>query len=262
MKTVIYYFTGTGNTLEAARKIAVDIEECILIPITQALKNPESLPVTEKIGIAFPLYFWGLPEIVTRFAEIVPIEKANYIFAVQTRGGSTGTAFHNLHRILKKRGQGLKGSWKITMPGNYVAMYNTPTEKKIKQVKQKMHIEASTIATAVNQGKTHKDLDIPFLRTIAKPVSNWWLKRVKVRDKFFHLDTNCNGCGACKKICPVQNISLTNNKPEWKHNCQQCFGCVNLCPQKSIQYKSGTAKRSRYINHDITIQDLKQQSGN
>jgi flavodoxin len=30
MKTIIYYFTGTGNSLAAARKIAAVLEDCEL----------------------------------------------------------------------------------------------------------------------------------------------------------------------------------------------------------------------------------------
>ncbi len=33
MKNIIYYFTGTGNTLKVARDIAASLDDCLLIPI-------------------------------------------------------------------------------------------------------------------------------------------------------------------------------------------------------------------------------------
>ncbi len=33
MKTIIYYFTGTGNSLAAARKVAALLGDCGLVPI-------------------------------------------------------------------------------------------------------------------------------------------------------------------------------------------------------------------------------------
>ena len=33
MKTIIYYFTGTGNSLAAAKKIAAALKDCELVPI-------------------------------------------------------------------------------------------------------------------------------------------------------------------------------------------------------------------------------------
>jgi len=33
MKTIIYYFTGTGNSLAVAKKIAAVLGDCDLVPI-------------------------------------------------------------------------------------------------------------------------------------------------------------------------------------------------------------------------------------
>ena len=40
MKTVIYYFTGTGNSLAAARKIAGALGETELVPIASLADTP------------------------------------------------------------------------------------------------------------------------------------------------------------------------------------------------------------------------------
>ena len=52
MKTIIYYFTGTGNMLVAAKKIATVLADCELVPIA-SLQNiqEEILPGADPVGI-------------------------------------------------------------------------------------------------------------------------------------------------------------------------------------------------------------------
>jgi MinD superfamily P-loop ATPase len=63
----------------------------------------------------------------------------------------------------------------------------------------------------------------------------------------FSVDDNCNSCGLCERICPIDAIELQNGRPVWvKKHCTQCLGCINRCPQRAIQHGTGTAKRGRY----------------
>jgi len=54
-------------------------------------------------------------------------------------------------------------------------------------------------------------------------------------DKDFRIDKECNSCGICKKVCPMDNIEITDNGPQWMHNCDQCFACLQWCPKQAIQ---------------------------
>jgi len=45
----------------------------------------------------------------------------------------------------------------------------------------------------------------------------------------------CNGCGLCVEVCPVQAISIENNKAKVdKDTCVECGQCVDECPNKAI----------------------------
>ena len=68
-------------------------------------------------------------------------------------------------------------------------------------------------------------------------------------DKRFYVEDNCNGCGICTKICPVENINLNGKRPVWLHKCEQCMACLNWCPKGSIQYTKNTVGKKRYQNH-------------
>ena len=66
---MIFYFTGTGNSLYAAQNVAAKQGDK-LISIAECLKNNTvdfTLRDDEKIGFVFPIYFWGLPTIVVDF---------------------------------------------------------------------------------------------------------------------------------------------------------------------------------------------------
>jgi flavodoxin len=63
MKTIIYYFTGTGNMLAAAKKIATVLADCELVPIA-SLQNiqEESFPERIRSGYSDGHEWHGLPE--------------------------------------------------------------------------------------------------------------------------------------------------------------------------------------------------------
>lgn len=46
----------------------------------------------------------------------------------------------------------------------------------------------------------------------------------------------CTGCGACMAVCPVEAITIEENKAviNWSL-CMECGACVNACPVKIIQ---------------------------
>ncbi len=91
MKTIIYYFTGTGNSLAAAKKIAAALEDCELVPIASLQKtNGNIVPQAERIGIVCPVYFSGLPLMVASFAGRLDLAAVKYVFAVVTNGGGGG----------------------------------------------------------------------------------------------------------------------------------------------------------------------------
>jgi hypothetical protein len=57
VKSIIYYFTGTGNSLAAAKKIAAAIGDCELVPLA-LLQNMQGgiVPQAEPVGIVCPDY--------------------------------------------------------------------------------------------------------------------------------------------------------------------------------------------------------------
>ncbi|WP_307760689.1 4Fe-4S binding protein [Phascolarctobacterium sp.] len=48
----------------------------------------------------------------------------------------------------------------------------------------------------------------------------------------------CVGCQKCSRACPMEAITLKENKAVvCIHNCILCGSCINKCPEKAIQYE-------------------------
>ena len=109
MKTTIFWFTGTGNSLKVARDLHEELEECELVPIAKVWCEEEPTATTEKVGFVFPLYYYGLPKIVYDFINEINLDTAKYIFAIITRAGSeNGNTLIQLEKILRKKSKMLR----------------------------------------------------------------------------------------------------------------------------------------------------------
>jgi len=49
----------------------------------------------------------------------------------------------------------------------------------------------------------------------------------------------CMGCGVCVEECPVDTISMTNEKAEINmDNCIRCGTCHDICPEDAVKHDS------------------------
>ncbi|MDD1682414.1 MAG: EFR1 family ferrodoxin [Methanoregula sp.] len=260
MKTVIYYFTGTGNSLAVAKKIAAALGDCELVPIAALqMTNGNILAQEERIGIVCPVYFSGLPAIVASFAGRLDLAAVKYVFAVVTNGGGGGSAaLRQLDSMLRKQqGNGLDSGFSVTMPGNYILMYSSPAGKEQEEILAKADEQIAEVTGPVIRCEKRA---LPFslvshlLYSLLYP---WFTSHVHTDDKKFTVTDKCTSCGICVAVCPAGNIELVDKKPVFQHHCELCCGCIHLCPVQAIQAGPGTEKRGRYRNPDVTVAELK-----
>lgn len=93
---MIFYFSGTGNSLYAARHLAKATQDR-LISIPEEMSDPAfskeyALSTDERIGFVFPIHSWGPPEIVLRFIRRIRFAnyQNHYCFFVATCGDDMG----------------------------------------------------------------------------------------------------------------------------------------------------------------------------
>lgn len=112
MNMKIFNFSGTGNTLRIAERIAKNLGGRT-IPIASLEEKDIIHTQSEMIGIVFPVYYADLPMIVKRFAEKLDDINNKYIFGVATYGGDFGTSFKTLSKIIENRNGCLSGKYGI-----------------------------------------------------------------------------------------------------------------------------------------------------
>jgi ferredoxin/flavodoxin len=289
VKSEIYYFSGTGNSLSVARGLA-DKVEANLIPIPTTLNKEIIHPQTETIGIVFPVYHGGIPLIVTRFVKKLASLEGKYIFGVCTYGDSPGLAMEYLSDLVRKRGGQLAGGFAVHMPYNYITptfnlkdFLGSFTLREINPEKQQILFadarkKINSISSFVNNSQIGMlERDAVFISRLTDAVhlhdslgKSIWLRIAGVTeqtgvpfresilwmDHAFHTDANCKGCGNCAKVCPVGNIDLVDKKPVWHQHCEQCFACLQWCPQEAVQFGKNTSGRKRYRNPDVKLEDM------
>ena len=265
MKTIIYYFTGTGNSLAAAKKIAAALGNCDLVPIAAARNSEGDIhPVADRVGIVCPVYDSGLPVIVAEFARRLDISRAGYTFGIVTMGGIGVAALHQLNGIFRKReGRGLDAGFAVKMPGNF------PPVGKARMMEQKDPVlvaadaRLAEIADTIDRGILVPPGFSPLSALLKCITYGTFSRNVHGMDASFSVSGACTSCGTCAKVCPVENIAMEQGRPAWQHRCECCCACLHFCPVQAIDLNvmQGTKGRGRYHHPDLKMSDMKAQRG-
>jgi ferredoxin/flavodoxin len=251
MENIVFYFSGTGNSLKVAKDISKELKYCEIVSMARPFNL---LKQYDSIGFVYPTYFWGLPKKVIEFIENINLEnnKNTYFYSITTYGGSAGNAIYQLYELLfNKHGIRLNYGQKLQMFSNYVILYDM--SEKINEITKKSNEKLIPI---INLIKMKKNNSVNKLTRIFRFINNDFIKKVSDMDKGFTIDNNCTGCGICEKVCPAKNIEMADNRPQYKNRCEQCVACIQFCPQKAINYKNATQTRRRYTNPEINYKEL------
>lgn len=259
---MIFYFSSTGNSLRVAQKLADKLEtQCI--SMAEELNTAEENFIycaeeNEEIGFVVPVYFCGLPTIVTEFLSKIRFVNLseNYIFLVQTYGAMNGNAAAIFQEQLQKRGLSLSAAYSICTIDSYIPMFDIPKEKEAATILQKADEQLSQVCASViiheinGRMKKHGGMTALMTKLMQRKHKNG------SETAPFTVENNCIGCGLCEKVCPTGTLKVQNGKPVWEtKSCALCLGCVHRCPQKAIDYGKKTKGKARYKNPYILFPD-------
>ena len=254
--TKIYYFSGTGNTLWSAKKIAEIIGDCELYNMGAEIHKSKLLLEADAVILLFPSYAYGLPIIVRHFLNKA-VFKTPYVASFVTYGTSPGGTLAEACWILGRKKIKNKYYGRIPAVENYIAIFGYPKEKTMQR---RLAMQRDSTADAARLIIERKVNHIFTLRIFSFFVSGLFTMGIKIFYRYYKVADNCDGCGICEKVCPVSAISLKNGRPVFSGACEHCQGCFNWCPKRSINFARLTPKKPRYHHPEIAFKDIRSKS--
>jgi len=254
----IFWFSGTGNSLYAAKKLSAGLGDLPIIQMTHFSQIVGGKG--GKVGFVFPSYYGNLPRAVRAFVKKLEILPDTYIYAIVTGGGAKTGSIRELRGVLKEKSLVLSYGKGLYMKGNYIVNYNPADLDQMEKTLHKADKRLKKFASSISAGA---------MSVTAFPITaNNLYENIEALDTAFKVNASCTGCGLCERLCPVSNIHINKGEdqqgqgePEWLHNCEHCMACISWCPVKAIDYGDRTPSRRRYHNPRIKVEELIRQQG-
>ena len=250
-KNIIFYFSGTGNSLAAAKRIARQLGDCEVVFMKGAFTPAARY---ERMGFVLPCYAGGAPKPAMEFLKNMPLTggSADYVFSVVTCNQMGGDTSFMLDQALRQKGLRLHYAKSVRMVGNYVIQYPIPhgAEERL----QNADGQLQTIAAEIEQGAETKPPRQHLYFTAFYGIGNRFFH---YKEKQLRASGACAGCGLCAQLCPVGNIAMQDGKPKFLHkDCTNCLACLHWCPNAAIDCGKATARRGRYHHPDVKAGEL------
>lgn len=245
----ICYFTASGNCLYVSRRIGGR-----LLSIPQLMKQEKIEIEDDAVGIVCPVYAVEMPMMVREFIAKARIV-TDYFFLIYTYGMGYGEAF--AHVELAARDAGLKLSYinAIRMVDNYLPIFKMQeqidtlpqkdVEGQIERVRRDL-ADRKTVTVPITP-ETMKGI-AKYRKRLAEPI----LRKETAQE--YIVNDRCIRCGVCAKVCPADNITVTD-KVMFAGRCEVCYACLHNCPRQAIHLKV-EASPVRFRNEHVSLDDI------
>ncbi len=247
---MLFYFTGTGNSLYIAKQIE---EHPISIP--QAIHRDSLSFTADQIGIVAPIYGHEAPPIVKEFIKKADFN-TDYFYLILTYGNRHGGAAELAKRMCEDYGIKVNYINVIRMVDNWLPSFDMAEQT---QLDKNVEGQLSSILADIKDRKqmispvteadraAHRE----FLERKSRLPTDAWQHLLQIKE-------NCTGCSICAKVCPSASIRLVNGKAAYfPGNCQTCLACVHACPHKAIGLTIPEKNpNARYRNAHISLREI------
>ena len=246
----ICYFTASGNCLYVARRIGGK-----LLSIPQLMRQEKIEIEDDAVGIVCPVYAVELPFMIVDFMKKAEI-KTDYFFVIMTCGYGYMPSLGHAEVLARERGWDLKYGSGVLMVDNYIPFFDM--QEEIDKLPGKdVEGQLARICADIEARKERRvELSDELLGQM-----EWYHKNhaPKVIDKRMALDyivnDACIQCGICAKVCPANNITVTEDQVIFADWCEVCYACLHNCPQNAIHMKEEKSA-VRFRNEHVSVKDI------
>ncbi len=246
----VCYFTATGNCLYAAKRIGGE-----LLSIPHLMRQKEIVIEDEAVGIVAPVYAVEMPMMVRAFMEKARI-KTDYFFFIYTYGMGYAEAFTHVEVTARKAGLKLCYINAIQMVDNYIPIFDM--QEQIDTLPQK-NVE-SQIEAVIKDISARKMRPVHPTEENLREMEKWTRTHAagilkKDTALFYTVNDDCIRCGICAKVCPADNITVTEDGVRFSDHCEVCYACLHNCPKNAI-HMPVEANTVRFRNEHVTLADI------
>ncbi|MGD9397041.1 MAG: EFR1 family ferrodoxin [Candidatus Thorarchaeota archaeon] len=257
--TILFVFSGTGNSLNAAIRIQENIVNCEILSIPKVLEEKKFTYEADRIGFIFPVHFLNAPQIVRELLKNIKITGNPYIFAITTSGGETGKTFPTIRKLLDSQNRKLDAEFSLVLPSNSIVMEDrSSTPEVIARLVEDSEARIDEIIEIITNNESEKF--IPTKASLKNRFGSlmgiFFLYRI-FNDRRFRVDNErCVRCGTCVSVCSKHNIEIVDEKVTYNHNCEVCLACIHWCPREAIDHFR-TRGIPRYHHPNIRVKQMR-----
>ena len=245
--SMILYYSGTGNSEYAAKRIGEGIGDEVLNLFEKLRDGDFSEMHSEKPWVVVtPVYAWRIPRIVREWLRKTKLTGNSDIYFVLTCGAGIGNAGKYVKELCAEKGLQDRGCLEVLMPENYIALFSPPAEAEARKIIGRAEPVLEQAAEAVRSGKPFPEKPVTLTDRILSGAVNDLFYPLFIHAKKFHVTDACVSCGNCVKVCPFQNVRLKDGKPVWGDRCTHCMACICRCPKNAIEYGKHSRGLPRY----------------
>lgn len=250
MRSIICYYSGSGNTKLACEYIAGKLNNVKVDLFNLVKDGVPNLNNYDIVGFAAFTDFWGPPYFMQKFIEQLPSLNNKPAFVFTTYGFTSGKMLKIFDKWVSEKGFLVVAGHALHTPESFPPMVargrgfdDSPNENDMKNFNGFIS-ELDRIIKDIKAGKEIKKakINIGFLNSIL-PTRPRTKARKDMGEKY--VDENlCNECGICKKKCPYDAIILDPRPIFDMNKCYGCWACFNHCSKKAIY-----TKKFRSVGH-------------
>ncbi|MEW6444290.1 MAG: EFR1 family ferrodoxin [bacterium] len=243
MKTLVIYFSQTGNTRKVAERIRDGIVQatshCDLRTLKEA--DPASFASYDLVGLGTPVFYWQEPWHVRDFLKRLGEQHGKHWFLFGTHGSMWGTMFLSMAEILNGKGAKVVGYYHTYAdaflpfyPYPFVT-YGHPDEAELQEAWDFGRRIPET-SLRISAGETNLIPPPESCPDLWKWVAQGFTRAFLARSlPPLRIDLErCTRCGLCQEHCPVGGIDIEADPPRIQRPCVYCFYCVNVCPERAV----------------------------
>ena len=254
MKMTICYFTASGNCLYVARRIGGR-----LLSIPKLMRQEVIEIADDMVGIVCPVYAVEMPMMVREFLARAKI-KTEYFFLIYTYGMGYAEAFAHVWLAAADAGLELSYINAVQMVDNYLPIFkmqeqiDTLPKKDVEGQIERIRADVAarrTTTVAVTERTRRRMAE--YRKNLGEPI----LRKDTALE--YIVDDRCVRCGVCAKVCPADNIAVSD-KVVFSGHCEVCYACLHNCPRNAIHLRR-EASPVRFRNEHVSLDDIIEANG-